>query len=90
MSSEEVKEIKKLLNEKFKNKEIYINITGTIETLIVIKNFKFFISENTIIFSDGKKTEFKINDCYYIDEVSIEKTSLEFKMSGEYSIRIDY
>ncbi len=89
MNKEETKRIIKLLNEKFKNKEIYINITGAIETTVIIPNMKYFISKNTMIFSNGEQAEFKI-DPYWIEEIKVTNKSVKIDMEGEYSINIDY
>lgn len=89
MNKEETKRIIKLLNEKFKNKEIYINITGAIETTVIIPNMKYFISKNTIIFSNGEQAEFEI-DPYWIEEIKVTNKSVKIDMEGGYSINIDY
>ncbi len=83
-----IKDIIKILNKDFKGKDVNIIFTGSLDTIIKLYNFRFYISKDTTIFSDKKGNELKI-DNYWINNVIIKNNLIRFEFEGDYAIIID-
>lgn len=88
MDKEQIKEIINILSKNFKNKEINIIFSGTIEFTLKMKNIKFFITRDIIIIVDENDKEFHI-DPYYIDDIEFKNNTIKFEKEGYYTVQFD-
>lgn len=88
MRDNEVKHITNVLNNYFRNKNVNIIFSGSIDTTVHIPKMRFFISKDTTVLSGEGNSQLKI-DNYWIDSVKIKEKSIVFKMDSDFSITID-
>ena len=67
--------VSSLLKPEYEDKTTGIEIQGSINLFFHIDNMKTFISKQTIILSDCKENELRIEN-HYIDNVIIEKNKI--------------
>ncbi len=88
MKQEIIKEIVNVLNKNFKGKTVNIIFNGSLETVVKINNFRYCITRDTIIFSNGKQEKLKI-DTFWLDNTVIKNNSIRFYMDSDFTIVLD-
>lgn len=88
MSNEEVKKVIQIFNKKFRNKTVNIIFAGTLEQTLSIKNFRYFISKNSMILLDKHEEILKI-DLDWLNDLKFRDNSVKLNMESDYSITID-
>lgn len=88
MTDSKVNHIIKILNNDFKNKNINVIFSGSIDTIIHIPKMRFFISKDTTVLYGEKNSQLKI-DNYWIDSVKVQEKSIMFVMDSDFTITID-
>lgn len=88
MKKELIKEIVEVLNKNFKGKTVNVIFNGSIETVVKIKDFRYYITRYTTTLSSGRQERLKL-DNYWIDDIVVKENSVKFFMDSDFSITID-
>lgn len=88
MDRKTIKEIVKIFNNNFKNNNINVIFNGSLELIMKISNFKYYVSQDNIILSSGKREMLKM-ETYYIDEVIIKNNCVKFIFDSDFTVAID-
>ncbi len=88
MKEQDIERIIKIFNKNFRNKDILIIFEGSIETYIKMNNFKFLLTRDDMVLTDGKDKKLKI-DLYWANNVKIQENRIEIDMESDYMICIE-
>ena len=88
MKEQDIERIIKIFNKNFRNKDILLIFEGSIETYIKMNNFKFLLTRDDMVLTDGKDKKLKI-DLYWANNVKIQENRIEIDMESDYMICIE-
>lgn len=75
--------------KEFENEDIYVEIEGTLQFHVTIKNAKILISNQKIFITNEKEQDFII-ELYYLDNIEIEGNAIYLQMQNDIKIILDY
>lgn len=88
MNKEEIQKLKTKIPE-YQGQNVFVKIENSIQYHTIICNAQVIISNQKLIISDQQQQDF-ILELFYIEDVSIDGTSICLELSNDLEITLDY